>query len=156
MEMQPRHTMLTAQRNPRRNLADELVDRGVRMTHQRKLLVDLIQHADRHLDVISLWNLAQRHDSSLNKVTVYRTLNLLKKLGLVDELDLMHMEGEKHFYEAKTARDHLHLACFNCGSIMEFDSPLFEKLKKQINQERKFTIQVVRMEAGGVCSDCKT
>jgi Fur family ferric uptake transcriptional regulator len=57
------------------------------------------------MDAVQLWQAARAHDPSLNKVTVYRTLGLLKRLGLVDELDLMHMEGEKHYYEARTVRD---------------------------------------------------
>ncbi|MEE8178050.1 MAG: transcriptional repressor, partial [Acidobacteriota bacterium] len=77
MGTQPKHTMLAAQRNPRRNLAEELISRGVRMTHQRRILVDLIQRADRHLDVLTLWRRARSRDSTLNKVTVYRTLSLL-------------------------------------------------------------------------------
>ncbi len=125
------------------------------MTHQRRLLVQLIQSADRHLDVLTLWQRARAQDPTLNKVTVYRTLSMLKKHGLVDELDLMHLEGEKHFYEARTTRDHIHLACLKCGRIQEFESSLFEKLKGQIERERRFRIQVVRLEAGGTCDRCQ-
>ena len=139
----------------RRPLAQELVSRGVRMTHQRRLLVEIIQGADRHLDATQLWERARAQDPTLNKVTVYRTLAMLKKHGLVDELDLMHMEGEKHFYEARTTRDHMHLACLKCGRIQEFESSLFEKLKGQIERERRFRIQVVRVEAGGLCDKCQ-
>ena len=139
----------------RRLLADELVSQGVRMTHQRKLLVDLIQKADRHLDASTLWQRARDQDPRLNRVTVYRTLTLLEKHGLVDELDLLHLHGEKHYYEARPTRDHLHLACLKCGRIMEFESSLFEKLKGQIEREKKFTIQVVRMEVGGFCAACR-
>ncbi len=155
MSLQPKHSMVDEQANPRRLLAEELVSRGIRMTHQRKLLVDLIQRADRHLDASGLWRRARTQDPTINKVTVYRTLSLLKRHGLVDELDLMHIDGEKHFYEASTIRDHLHLACFKCGAIMEFESSLFEKLKGQIERERRFAIEVVRMEAGGICSACQ-
>ncbi len=125
------------------------------MTHQRRLLVGIIQAADRHMDVVTLWQRARTHDPGLNKVTVYRTLAMLKKYGLVDELDLMHLEGEKHYYEARTTRDHLHLACIKCGRIQEFQSSLFEKLKGQIERERRFRIQVVRLEAGGTCDRCQ-
>ncbi len=125
------------------------------MTHQRRLLVGIIQGADRHMDVVTLWQRARTHDPSLNKVTVYRTLAMLKKYGLVDELDLMHLEGEKHYYEARTTRDHLHLACIKCGRIQEFQSSLFEKLKGQIERERRFRIQIVRLEAGGTCDRCQ-
>jgi len=139
----------------RHPLAQELISRGVRMTRQRRLLVEIIQGADGHLDAVELWRRAQRRDPRLNKVTVYRTLGLLKAQGLVDELDLMHLEGDKHFYEAKTMRDHIHLACVKCGRIQEFESALFEKLKGQIERERRFRIRVARLEAGGLCDKCQ-
>ncbi len=139
----------------RRPLERELISRGVRMTHQRRLLVQIIQSADRHMDAVALWQRARAQDSTLNKVTVYRTLAMLKRHGLVDELDLMHLEGEKHYYEARTTRDHIHLACLKCGRIQEFESSLFEKLKGQIERERRFRIQVVRLEAGGYCDRCQ-
>jgi Fur family transcriptional regulator, ferric uptake regulator len=147
--------MLVESRMYRRPLAQELVSRGVRMTHQRRLLVEIIQGADSHLDAVQLWQRARTKDPTLNKVTVYRTLAMLKKHGLVDELDLMHLEGEKHYYEARTTRDHMHLACLKCGRIQEFESSLFERLKGQIERERRFRIQVVRVEAGGYCDRCQ-
>ena len=82
------------------------------------------------------------------------TLELLKKLRLVNELDLMHLNGERHYYEIRAGADHIHLACFRCGKIEEFESPLFELLKQEIGQERGFAIHVVRMEAGGHCRQC--
>jgi len=66
---------------------------------------------------------------------VYRTLKLLKRHGLIDELDLMHLQGEKHFYERRPQRDHLHMACLRCGKILEFESDLFDRLKGQIQRE---------------------
>lgn len=139
----------------RRPLEQELISRGVRMTQQRRLLVQIMQSADRHLDAVALWQRARQHDPTLNKVTVYRTLAMLKKHGLVDELDLMHLEGGKHYYEAKTTRDHIHLACLKCGRIQEFESALFEKLKGHIERERRFRIEVARLEAGGYCDRCQ-
>lgn len=147
--------MPSESRSFRRPLAQELVSRGIRMTRQRRLLVEIIQGAERHLDAVSLWQRARAKDRTLNKVTVYRTLGMLKRQGLVDELDLMHLEGEKHFYEARPTRDHIHLACIQCGRIQEFESSLFEKLKGQIERERRFHIQVVRVEAGGTCDRCQ-
>jgi Fur family ferric uptake transcriptional regulator len=143
-------------RVPRRPLEQELIARGVRMTHQRRLLVQIIQGAVGHLDAVALWQQAKEKDPTLNKVTVYRTLGMLKKFGLVDELDLMHIEGGKHYYEAKTTRDHIHLACLKCGRIQEFESSLFEKLKNQIEREQQFRIRLVRLEAGGLCDRCQS
>jgi Fur family transcriptional regulator, ferric uptake regulator len=125
------------------------------MTRQRRLLVQIIQGADGHLDAAGLWQRAQQQDPTIDKVTVYRTLTMLKKYGLVDELDLMHLEGGKHYYEAKTTRDHIHLACTKCGRIQEFESTLFEKLKGQIERDRQFHITLVRLEAGGLCDSCQ-
>jgi Fur family ferric uptake transcriptional regulator len=147
--------MLMESREFRRPLEQELISRGVRITRQRRLLLRIMQSADSHMDVLRLWKRARAQDRTLNKVTVYRTLALLKKHGLVDELDLLHLEGGKHYYEARATRDHIHLACVKCGRIQEFESSLFEKLKGQIERQRRFRIDVVRVEAGGYCDRCK-
>ena len=139
----------------RRSLMTELGARGVRMTEQRRLLVGIIQDSPRHLDAAALLKLAQKHDPEIDRATVYRTIALLKRLGLIDELDLMHIEGEKHYYEVKTNRDHCHLACFRCGSILEYTSPGFEALKKEIAQGSGFEIGVIRLEVGGRCRKCR-
>src|ERR1700733_6485668 len=138
----------------RRSLLDELVAKGVRITAQRRVLIEIIQCAEEHLDVATLLELARKRDPNIDRATVYRTLELLKKLRLVDELDLMHLHGEKHYYEATSDRDHIHLACFKCGKIKEFASPLFERLKQEIARDTQFSISVVRMEVGGRCSTC--
>jgi len=89
-------------------------------------------------------------------VTVYRTLGLLKRHGLIDELDLMHMQGEKHYYERRPQRDHIHMACLRCGKITEFESDLFDRLKGQIQRDCRFHIVVTRLEVGGYCAQCRT
>ncbi len=93
---------------------------------------------DAHLDAASLLSRARQRDPKIDRATVYRTLELLKRLGLIDELDLMHLNGEKHYYEVKTQKDHLHLACFRCGEIEEFDSPTFQRLKREIARTKRF------------------
>jgi Fur family ferric uptake transcriptional regulator len=147
--------MVAEPRVSRRPLEQELISRGARMTRQRRLLVQIMQSAESHMDAVALWRRARLQDPTLDKVTVYRTLAMLKKHGLVDELDLLHLKGGKHYYEARTTRDHIHLACLKCGRIQEFESSLFEKLKGQIERERQFRIDVVRVEAGGYCDRCK-
>lgn len=138
----------------RRSLLRELSLRRIRITGQRKILIETIQDASGHLDAATLLRLARKRDHNINRATVYRTLELLKKLRLIDELDLMHLNGEKHFYEVKTNIDHVHLACFQCGRIEEFTSPLFERLKSEISRQKGFRIRVVRLEIGGRCSAC--
>jgi Fur family transcriptional regulator, ferric uptake regulator len=139
----------------RPSLMKKLQERGVRMTAQRRLLVEIIQDSPRHLDAAGLLKIAKKHDEDIDRATVYRTIGLLKRHGLIDELDLMHIEGEKHYYEAKTNRDHCHMACFRCGAIMEYASSAFEKLKQEMAARSGFQIRVVRLEVGGVCKRCQ-
>jgi Fur family transcriptional regulator, ferric uptake regulator len=139
----------------RPSLMKELAARRIRMTAQRRVLVGIIQDSPRHLDAASLLDLARKRDPDIDRATVYRTIALLKDCGLIDELDLMHIEGEKHYYEAKTNRDHCHMACFRCGSIMEYASSSFEKLKQEMVKQSGFQIKVVRLEVGGLCKRCQ-
>jgi Fur family transcriptional regulator, ferric uptake regulator len=139
----------------RPSLMKELAARGVRMTAQRRLLVSIIQDSPRHLDAATLLAIAKKQDPDIDRATVYRTLGLLKNRGLIDELDLMHIQGEKHYYEAKTNRDHCHMACFRCGAIMEYTSSSFEKLKEEMVKQSGFQIRVVRLEVGGFCKRCQ-
>ncbi len=60
---------------------------ALRLTRQRQILLDLIDKTGQHLDAERLYQLAREQDPKLNRVTVYRTLKLLKEEGLVDELD---------------------------------------------------------------------
>jgi Fur family transcriptional regulator, ferric uptake regulator len=135
-------------------LMNEVEARGVRLTSQRRALIETIQQAEAHLDAATLLSRARQRDPNIDRATVYRTLELLKRLGLIDELDLMHLNGEKHYYEVKTQKDHLHLACFRCGAIEEFDSPTFQRLKREISAQNDFQVQVMRLEVGGACRHC--
>jgi Fur family ferric uptake transcriptional regulator len=133
---------------------EELAGKGVRLTAQRRVLIEIIQNAEQHLDAASLLELARRSEPNIDRATVYRTLELLKRFRLIDELDLMHLQGEKHYYEVKTRRDHIHLACFSCGRIEEFTSSMFDQLKTEISKQAGFTIRVTRLEVGGICRAC--
>jgi Fur family transcriptional regulator, ferric uptake regulator len=151
--------MATMQPSPkpyeRRSLLKELTSRGMRITAQRRALVVAIQEAKEHLDASALLEVARKQEPNIDRATVYRTLELLKKLRLIDELDLMHLNGEKHYYEAKTRLDHMHLACFDCGKIVEFTSPRFERLKAEISSQTGFEVRVTRLEVGGRCEACR-
>ncbi len=83
------------------HLQAALTSRGVRLTHQRRTILGVVETAKQHLDASQILRQARRLDPGIDRVTVYRTLKLLKRHGLVDELDLMHMQGEKHFYERR-------------------------------------------------------
>ncbi len=134
---------------------DALTERGVRFTRQRKILLDLIDKTGDHLDAERLYQMAKATDPKLNRVTVYRTLKLLKEGGLVDELDLMHQAGEQHFYETRRKQEHAHVICLSCGKVEEFFGEPLQKLRRQIESHFGFEIVLARTEVGGYCSHCQ-
>ena len=134
---------------------DTLPQRGVRLTRQRRILLDLIDKTGRHLDAESLFQLAKEKDPKLNRVTVYRTLKILKEGGLVDELDLMHQTGEQHYYETRRKQEHAHVICLGCGKIEEFFGEPLQRLRRQIESHFGFQIVLARTEMGGYCSHCQ-
>lgn len=136
------------------SLFDRVAGKGLRLTSQRKALIEIIQQAQQHLDAATLLKLARKREPRINRATVYRTLDLLKRLRLIDELDLMHLEGEKHFYETRTKSAHFHLACLRCGKIIEHWTSTFERLKQEVSEQTGFKIEVIRLEVGGQCPSC--
>jgi len=152
-QLEPFHMPLPQTEIPGR-LQALCAERGIRMTQQRRAILSVMEMAKKHLDAAQLLRKAQRLDASVDRSTVYRTLQLLKRQGLIDELDLMHIHGEGHYYERKLNRDHIHMACLRCGKIMEFVSDIFEKLKGQVEKDCRFRIVVSRLEIGGYCTAC--
>ena len=124
-------------------LQAHFAERGIRMTQQRRAILSVMETASKHLD------------ASVDRSTVYRTLRLLKRHGLIDELDLMHINGEGHYYERRLGRDHIHMACLRCGKITEFVSDSFEKLKQQVEKDCRFRVLISRLEIGGYCAACR-
>jgi Fur family ferric uptake transcriptional regulator len=136
-------------------LQAELAARGIRLTRQRRAILQVIETADHHLDAAQILRWSQKTEPSVDRVTVYRTLSLLKKNGLVDELDLMHVGGEGHYYERVTGRDHLHVTCLRCGRVLEFETPYLKMIRQQVENDCDFKIEVARLEIGGYCRECQ-
>src|SRR5437660_6956360 len=133
-----------------------LKERGVRLTRQRQILLDLIDKTGEHLDAERLYQMAKEQDPKLNRVTVYRTLKMLKAGGLVDELDLMHYAGDQHYYETRLKQEHAHVVCLRCGKVEEFFGEPLARLRKQIESHFGFQVLLARTEVGGYCSHCQT
>lgn len=132
-----------------------LKERGIRLTRQRQILLDLIDKSGKHLDAESLYQLARAEDPKINRVTVYRTLKMLKQGGLVDELDLMHHGGDQHYYETRMKQEHAHVICLRCGKVEEFFGEPLQRLRRQIEDHFGFQILLARTEIGGYCSHCQ-
>jgi Fur family ferric uptake transcriptional regulator len=137
-------------------IKSSLKEKGIRLTRQRKILLELIDQSGRHLDAESLYQLARKKDPKLNRVTVYRTLKMLKQSGLVDELDLMHLGGDQHYYETRLKQEHAHVICLRCGRVEEFFGEPLQRLRRQIESHFGFNILIARTEVGGYCAHCQT
>ena len=136
------------------HLQKTLREKGIRLTRQRRVILEVMDTAEQHLDVDQILARAQKMDPAVHLVTVYRTIDLLKKEGLIDELDLLHLRGDRHYYETHGPRDHIHVACLRCGKVREFESRLYEQLKEQIARDFDMQVTVARTEVGGICNDC--
>ncbi len=136
-------------------LQKQLAARSIRLTRQRRVVLQVMDNAPRHMDAGEILVRAQKIDPRITRVTVYRTLDLLKHQGLIDELDLLHLRGHRHYYESHGPRDHIHIACLRCGKVREFESELYEQLKQQIEQDCDMSVTVARTEIGGYCKDCR-
>ena len=158
MTATPSHRVSTGERlntaDTTGKLTQALSARGIRMTRQRRVILQVMDDAEQHLDVDQIFERAQRVDPEVHLVTVYRTIDLLKKHGLIDELDLLHLRGDRHYYETHGPRDHIHVACLKCGKVREFESRLYEQLKSQIERDFAMKVTVSRTEVGGYCAEC--
>jgi Fur family ferric uptake transcriptional regulator len=134
---------------------ESLKKRGIRLTRQRQIILGLLENSGDHLDAENLYRLANKLDPKLNRVTVYRTLKLLKEGGLVDELDLMHFEGDQHYYETRSKQEHAHIICLRCGKVEEFFGEPLQKLRRQVEAHFGFQILIARTEIGGYCAHCQ-
>ena len=132
-----------------------LAQRGIRVTEPRRAILNVIETTNKHLDAAQILRKAKKSDPTINRSTVYRTLGMLKRQGLIDELDLLHLNGEAHYYERKSVVDHVHMACLRCGKITDFVSEGFNSVKSELERECCFRIAVARLEVGGYCSECR-
>jgi len=130
----------------RTRMVSLLRDSGKRITPERELLLRIIEtHA--HLDAEEIYRLAQKERPQIGLATVYRTLTLLKSLGMIRTTDL----GENHsHYEIRSA-DHIHLVCSVCGHVTDVPIPnsLYRAAKKEA-----FSVQRLHFEMFGICESC--
>jgi len=127
--------------------------RGVRLTPQRALILRILREAGEHLDAEGIWRYAHLHDQSINLATVYRTLNTLVKVGLIEQSFLG--EGQKRaYYELVDKPSHYHFACVRCGKVMELESERIAQAHEDLEQRYRVRILNVHLKFEGLCPDC--
>ncbi|MFC2010519.1 Fur family transcriptional regulator [Chloroflexota bacterium] len=125
---------------------------GMRSTSQRSLILNIIRQGEGHLDADEVYRRARQQQPRLSLSTVYRTLQKLRQLGLVEE---RHFDESHHHYELKPPTEHHHLVCLGCGKIVEFECSISEKIKKQISREKGFQVTGTEVQMTGYCPDCR-
>ncbi len=125
---------------------------GHPLTAQRRLLLELLRDAEGHIDAKALYRRASAKDESISPATVYRTLNLFKELGLVDEMRLGRV---RCYYEIKQSQGHQHLVCQGCGRVIEFQNPHFKKLINAVQREHGFNVKKAELYLEGYCPNCE-
>jgi Fe2+ or Zn2+ uptake regulation protein len=125
---------------------------GMRTTNQRTLIMDIIRRAEGHLDADEIYRQARETRPRLSLSTVYRTLQVLKKLGLVDEL---HFDEGHHHYEAKPLTEHHHMVCLVCGKVIEFHRSLSGYIKRNVPEAKRFEVIETEIRVSGHCAKCQ-
>src|SRR4030043_79728 len=121
--------------NHGREIAGKLSERGYRLTPQRIMILSAIENSDDHISAEEIHAQIVARYPYVNISTVYRTLELLKGLGLVTETDLG--EGRVRYHPADKGHHH-HLVCQECGAIIDLDESLLASLKSTLLREYGF------------------
>ncbi len=132
--------------------ASALRAEGKRFTSQRAIILQVLEKSEGHLEAEEIYRRARELDPRISLSTVYRTLGVLKDMGLVREL---HLDEEHHHYELAGREPHYHLICSNCGQVIEFTSDLVEKLLQELRQNYGFQVDAVHIDVIGLCHRCK-
>jgi Fe2+ or Zn2+ uptake regulation protein len=125
---------------------------GYVLTSQRQLLLDAIHKSNGPLNAKELYQMVSQKDKTISLATVYRTINLFKEMGIIDE----HRFGKNCYcYELKQSMEHQHVICKCCGKVVEFESPEITEIINNIRNEKGFSIEKVELCIQGVCRECQ-
>ena len=135
-----------------RDIAGRLRSQGYRMTPQRVMILSTIENSDNHISAEEIYEQVVARYPKVNISTVYRTLELLKKLRLVTETDL---GGGRVRYHPSDRGHHHHLVCQECGAIIDFDEPVLSTIKSVLLRDYKFVADLRHLAIFGHCVDCR-
>ena len=139
---------------PQEVFAEYLASENLKMTPQRRIILDTLIRQDDHLSSEELYARVKKRDSSIGQATVYRTLKLLSDSGLVEPLDLA--DGVTR-YEPSYGKDHHdHLICERCGQNIEIMDETIERRQEELAKEHGFILLRHKMYLYGICRDCRT
>ncbi|HUH50003.1 MAG TPA: Fur family transcriptional regulator [Mycoplana sp.] len=132
---------------PEKTLEELCVERGMRMTEQRRVIARVLESSADHPDVEELYRRSAEVDPRISISTVYRTVKLFEDVGIIERHDFR--DGRSR-YETVPEEHHDHLIDLKSGRVIEFHSPEIEALQERIAREHGFKLVDHRLELYGV------
>jgi Fur family ferric uptake transcriptional regulator len=133
--------------------SDFLQQQGLKLTSEREALVREIFSIHYHFEADELLFKMKQNNVKISRATVYRTLELLVKSGLVRRVHL----GEDHYHYEHVAGNshHDHLICTACGAVIEFHDEELERRQREVCEKKKFTPTFHNLQILGLCDACR-
>ena len=128
------------------DIEKKCLEKGVRLTEQRKLIAEVMSKADDHPNVDELHRRVNKLDQKISIATVYRTVKLFEESGIIAKHDF---KGNKSRYEQTTEEHHDHLIDINTGDIIEFVDEDIEKLQTKVAEKLGYKLVDHRLELYG-------
>ena len=130
-----------------------LGDHNLPLTQQRLAVAEILFFAADHLSAEDVARLLASKGEAVGTATVYRTLDLLVRSGLVREHDFG--EGFKRYEPMAAGQVHEHCVCSSCGKVMEFSNDRLERMIALLAEEVEFRPHHHRLEVYGLCRECQ-
>ena len=127
-------------------IESKCIQRGVRLTDQRKLVAKVMSESTDHPDVDELHKRVNKIDSKISIATVYRTVKLFEEAGIFSKHEF---KGTKARYEEASQEHHDHLIDVNTGKIIEFVNEDIEKLQQKVAEKLGYKLVDHRLELYG-------
>lgn len=133
-------------------ITQALKEKGVRLTSERQLVLRrAVTHL--HFSAEELVKDVRSIDSSVSRMTVFRTLTLLQQVGLVEKHDFLY--GPPYYEVTHGKAHHDHLMCMGCGEIIEFQEPRWERLQEEAAKRYGYQLLSHTHKLYGLCRDCQ-
>lgn len=140
------------------NFKEILKSHGLKVTNQRVLLLEaLSKHKGEHLTPEEIYEIVKEEHPEIGLATVYRTIQLLCQLGLVEKVVLVDEIVRYEMAERGRGRahHHHHIICLDCGNVESFEDDLLENLESAIAKKTGFEIVNHEVKFYGYCNKCK-
>ncbi len=133
------------------HLIEDIRQRGYRMTPQREMILDAI-HEEGHITADEIYQRVRAKSSAINLATIYRTLEMLKQLGIVTAIDT---GGGCVHYELAGEQPHHHLVCEACGETVELECEVLLPLEQALCKRYGFQMNLNHLALFGLCPQCQ-